>query len=122
MVVYALSCRSAKVLGAQSVQQGAHAYIGYNEYFIFLFSLEKRTRPLQDKTGGLFLEPSNQIPLSLLKGHTVHESYTSYKIAFEGNIQRLLTSQTVQADTAVVRYLWWNMQNLTYHGNPKAMS
>jgi hypothetical protein len=119
-VVYALSCRSAKVLGAECVKRGTLAYLGYTEDFIFLYSADKRTRPLEDKTASLFLDPSNQIPLTLLKGHTVQDAHARAKTTFARNIQKLLTSQTSSDDTAVVRYLWWDMQHLTYHGDANA--
>ena len=34
-ITYALSCKSAKVLGVESVKNGATAYIGYKDDFIF---------------------------------------------------------------------------------------
>ena len=53
-VVYALACRSAKELGKRSVDEGAVAYIGYDEDFIFMYTEEKRTRPTEDATAGMF--------------------------------------------------------------------
>lgn len=119
-ITYALSCRSAKVLGAQSIAYGARAYIGYQEDFIFMYTNEKRTRPYEDRTADLFLEPSNQVVVSLLKGHTVHNAHLNARKAFFRNIQELLTSEASKEGSASVRYLLWDMQNLVYHGDGKA--
>jgi hypothetical protein len=119
-ITYALSCQSAKVLGEKSVEKGARAYIGYKEDFIFLFNEEKRTRPEDDKLAGLFLEPSNQVAVSLIKGHTAHVSHINGKKYFARNMQKMLTSQTSPADTATLRYLYWNMSNLVCHGDGNA--
>lgn len=115
-VIYALSCRSAKILGPKSVVKGAHAYIGYEEDFIFMFSNEKRTKPIEDKTAELFLAPSNQVIISLLKGHKVSEAHATAKKHFIRNIQKLLTSSSEKSDSSAVRYLIWDMRSLVYHG------
>jgi hypothetical protein len=98
-IVYALSCRSASVLGVWSVEKGTRAYIGYTEDFIFMYTSEKRTRPEEDKTAALFLEPSNQVPLTLIKGNSASSAHQSAKKAFARNIQKPLTSQTSRDDT-----------------------
>ncbi|MBU4022841.1 hypothetical protein KJ591_00555, partial [Patescibacteria group bacterium] len=59
-IVYALSCRSGKKLGYESVKKGALGYIGYDEDFIFFIDQNKMSNPLMDKTAELFLEASNQ--------------------------------------------------------------
>ena len=119
-ITYALACSSAKILGKESVRCGARAYLGYQKDFIFLYTEQKRTRPDTDHLARLFLDPSNQIVISLLKNHTVHESLVKGKICFSRNMQKMLTSQTSQEDTAALRYLYWNMSNLVYHGDGTA--
>jgi len=66
-LVYALACRSGSVLGPKSVESGCRAYIGYEKDFVFVTDKEKTSRPLEDETARLFLEPSNQVVISLLK-------------------------------------------------------
>ena len=114
-IVYALSCKSAKVLGVDSVRAGAKAYIGYQDDFIFYHSLDRVTRPKEDKTAALFLEPSNQVAVSLLKGHGADEAKQRGKESFVRNMRKFMTSQTPQSDTSVLTYLFWNMQNLVCH-------
>ena len=119
-ITYALSCQSAKVLGKECVKSGTLAYIGYKEDFIFLFDEEKITHPEEDKIARLFLEPSNQIAISLIKGRTAHESHINGKKYFARNMQKMLTSQTSKEDTTILRYLYWNMNNLVCHGDGTA--
>ena len=111
-ITYALSCKSAKVLGVESVKNGATAYIGYKDDFIFQYSKDKISKPKSDKTAALFLEPSNQIVISLLKGHEAIDAERRGKDAFLKNIRKLITSQTPQDDGTNLRYLVWDMQNL----------
>lgn len=109
-IVYALSCRSGKNLGPSCVKSGADAYIGYNEDFIFLYDENKRTRPEQDKIAEIFLEPSNQIMVSLLKGHMPKEAHENSKRSFARKIGKLLSSQSTTLESSAVRYLIWDMQ------------
>lgn len=110
-IVYALSCRSGKILGPSSIKSGADAYIGYDEDFIFLYDEKKRTRPEQDKTAEMFLEPSNQVMVSLLKNHTPKEAHKNSKQSFARKIKKLLSSQSTALESSAVRYLIWNMQH-----------
>ncbi|TAN33240.1 hypothetical protein EPN28_02815 [Patescibacteria group bacterium] len=111
-VVYALSCRSGKKLGPESVKRGAKAYIGYKEDFIFLYNEEQKSRPEQDKTAEIFSEPSNQVMVSLLKNHTAKEACKKSKESYFRRIRKLLYSKATSAESAVVRFLIWDMQNL----------
>lgn len=111
-IVYALSCRSGKILGPSSVKSGADAYIGYDEDFIFLYDEKKRARPEQDKTAEMFLEPSNQVMVSLLKDHGPKEAHNNSKQSFARRIKKLLSSQSTALESAAVRYLIWDMQHL----------
>ena len=119
-IVYALSCRSAKKLGPESVASGADAYIGYDEDFIFMYSNEKRLRPTEDKTAAMFLESSNQVAMSLLKGNSTQTSHRNSRKAFIRNIQKLLTSKVAQEDSSAVRYLVWDMQHQVCLGDQEA--
>ena len=119
-IVYALSCRSAKILGPESIKSGALAYIGYVEDFIFMYSNEKRGHPIDDKTAELFLEPSNQIVISLLKGHTAGEAHQGSKKFFLRNIQKLLTSESSSIESSALRYLFWDMKYQVCLGDQSA--
>lgn len=110
-IVYALSCRSGKLLGPSCVKFGAKAYIGYDEDFIFLYDENKRAHPEQDKTAKMFLESSNQAMISLLKNNTPKTAHINSKQSFSKKIKKLLTSQSTTLESSAVRYLIWDMQH-----------
>lgn len=74
----------------------------------------------QDRTAKLFLEPSNQVVISLIKGNSAVQSHRNGKKAYLRNIQRLLTSESSSEDTTAVRYLIWNMTHQVCLGNQSA--
>lgn len=119
-ISYAVSCRSAKILGSECVRQGAKAYIGYEDDFTFLVDETKITKPLEDKTAEFFLEPSNQIAISLLKGNNTGNSYQKSQQYFRRNIRRSLTSETASADKENVPFLLWDMKHQVCLGDQNA--
>ncbi|MFY9484721.1 MAG: hypothetical protein WAP74_03840 [Patescibacteria group bacterium] len=119
-VAYARSCQSAKKLGSAAVKNGAKAYIGYSEDFFCMFDEQKITRPLEDQTAKLFLEPSNAVPISLLKGNTAGEAINRSKKILKKNIRNLLTSESPQQEKDAVPYLLWNMNYQVCIGDEEA--
>lgn len=119
-IIYTLSCKSAKKLGPYCVKNGTRTYIGYTEDFVFTYDRFKRTRPYQDKIAGLFLNPSNVIPFSLLKGKTTNESYKDSQNAFRKTIRNLLTSESTIQQSSTIRFLIWDMQHQVCLGNKDA--
>lgn len=107
-VVYARSCKSAKMLGPKSIVSGCKAYIGYDDDFVFFIEEEKISRPLDDKTAQLFIEPSNQVVISLLKGHSASDSTRRSKERFKRSIQKMATSASSKEKTELVPYMVWN--------------
>lgn len=108
---YAISCKSAKELGPKAVEKGAKVYIGYEEDFVFFYDPKKITNPLKDQTAKLFLEPSNELAFSLIKGNTPKESCRRSQEMFKRNIRRLLSSKATKEETSMARYLWWDMKH-----------
>lgn len=108
-VVYARSCSSAAVLGPKSVAKGAIAYLGYTDDYVFFVEDECVTQPLKDKTARLFLEPSNQVAIAILKGHTTGEANGQSKDMIKHTIQTLMTSETPKEEKELIPYLRWNV-------------
>lgn len=120
-IVYAISCRSAKILGAAVVSGGNNAYIGYVEDFVFLYNESKIYHPLEDEKAKLFLEPSNQVAISLLKNHSVGESSINSKQYFIRNIQKLMTSDNKSSENSqFISALYWDFKNQVCLGNGDA--
>lgn len=99
------------MIGPRAIQSGARAYIGYDEDFIFLYDENRASRPSDDAVAQLFLEPSNQVMVSLLKDHTPQEAHHMSKQSFARQIKKLLTSESTPIGSAAVRYLVWDMQH-----------
>lgn len=115
-ITYAISCRSARVLGQEAGRCADTAYIGYQDDFIFLYLEKHRTRPIEDKLAELFLNPSNLVATTLLKGHSAKESVLRAQQEFFRNIQKLLTSETKADDSSAIRWLLWDRRNLVFCG------
>lgn len=116
-ITYAISCRSARVLGKEVAQNAGTAYIGYQDDFILVYLEKYRTRPIEDKFAGLFLDPSNLVVATLIKGHSAKESVLRAQREFLRNIQKLLTSKVKSDDSSALRYLVWDMRNLVLCGD-----
>lgn len=119
-IVYALACKAARVLGHVAVKLGAKAFIGYEDDFVFLSRDEQRARPLEDKILGLFLRPSNQVAISLLKGHTAGEASNNSRNYFRKEIVQLLDSEATFEETAAIPWLVWDLQKQVCLGDGSA--
>lgn len=119
-IVYARSCDSAMALGQIAVSQGARAYIGYLQPFYTAFNLDKTTHPLSDELAALFLEPSNHVAVSLMKGHSAGDSSKRSKNLSQKKVQQLTSSQASPEDLVYAKYLWSNMQSQICHGDKDA--
>lgn len=114
-IIYALSCRSAKILGPESVKKGALNYTGYEDDFIFMYEPNFFSRPNLDKTAELFLAPSNIFMESLIKGNNIEDSFERSKRAIIKNFNKSVS--TLESDPTIARFLWWNLRNFSSHGN-----
>lgn len=120
-IAYALSCKSAKILGPKSIDAGARSYVGYDDDFIFFYDPNKVTHPLEDDTAALFLAPSNELIISLIKGNNVGDAFDRSQNSFKNNIKRLLSSEATAEETNMARYIWWDMAHQACCGNKKAI-
>jgi len=109
-IVYAITCKSAKELGRKSVSSGTKSFIGYEDDFVFFYEPNMMTRPLQDKTARIFLEPAYRIVFSLLKGHSTRSAWKKSQELFKEYLEKLLVSGRDE-DIVLARYLWWDMKN-----------
>lgn len=120
VVFYVRSCNSAKKLGTYLVSNGVSCFIGYKREFVFFQNSSFTTRPLDDYIARIFLEPSNLIPTTLLKGHTTREAFERSQIAMRRNLQKLLSSKASFEDRLSAPYLWSNIQAQVLLGNTGA--
>ncbi|MCG2694216.1 hypothetical protein L6259_03045 [Candidatus Parcubacteria bacterium] len=119
-ITYAISCKSAKVLGKACADKKT-AYIGYNEDFIFNGQSKYLQKPLKDKRAAQFLDAANQVTIALLKGHTAKEASDISKDAFKKALKKILPSTTSDPYAREdVRDLFWNMNHQVCLGNENA--
>lgn len=116
-ITYAVSCNSAKKLGKVCADEKT-AYIGYDESFVFNAEQKYLSQPLRDKRAAQFLQPSNQVSLSLIKGHTAKESLENSNKLFRDTIRELLPSINSNPHSREdAADLFWDMNHQVCEGN-----
>lgn len=110
-ITYALSCSSGKELGPKSVKDKKGAFIGYKNDFIFSSDRRNLKDPLRDKRAKPFMEASNQVAISLLKGHSAIIASEKSKEIFKKNYQNLLSSNSDPNSLQDAKFLRWNQMH-----------
>lgn len=103
--VHALSCQTAKKLGPAAMEAGAKAYIGYDEDFVFVNDDSKLTRPEEDETAALFLDPAFTAPKALLNQKTANEAYCLAIKEYDRSIMKAFNSDVQSDNDQFIRYL-----------------
>lgn len=119
-IVYARACEAGEVLGkvcTNNTKEGC--FIGYRYPFRFLIESQWITCPLKDTTAAFFLEPSNQVPISLIKGHTTQEAHENSQFHLLKSIKKVMRSGR-QDSFLLIEELWNNYDGQVLHGNPAA--
>lgn len=120
LITYALSCNSAKELGPKVAENKDTTYIGYKDEFIFVGDANCITRPLDDLRAKPFMESSNQVMFSLLKGNSAQEASEKSKNKFKEHYTKLSSSDADQDSLQSAQCLWWNMRNQVCLGDTDA--
>jgi len=107
-VIFSRSCRSGNRLAKYVVKNGTKAFIGYDDDFVFFIDKTKSTKPLQDKTASIFLEPSNLVASGLLKGNSVELADKKSKSLMKKNLSNLLSSKHQSAEY-MAKFLYSNL-------------
>lgn len=119
-IVYARACEAGKVLGKLYGKEGEKGcFIGYNAPFKFWADSSRAGNPLKDNTAKLFLEPSNLIPMSILKGHKTQEANENSKKQMLKNLKKIIRSN-VQESFLLAEDLWNNYEGQVLYGNSEA--
>lgn len=118
-IVYSRTCSSAAELGPSCVEKGAKAYIGYEDKFNFVYQTSKSAKPLEDKVAELCLAPSNQVPISLIKGKTAGEAYNNSQRKYQEALRKALANYELD-DGEIFKSVAWNMDVQTVVGDSKA--
>lgn len=118
-IIYARSCEAASILGKESVKGSNGCFIGYTLPFEFYFNDQWVGNPIKDNTARLFLEPSNLVPISLIKGNSSNEAHKRAKKKMLKNIRKVLRVKT-QESYLIAESLWNNYLGQTIIGNKEA--
>ena len=109
-IFVARSCRCGRLLGKFLLTKGTKAFIGYSDDYIIKTSNKYSTRPLLDPIAKLFLEASNYIVISLIKGHDVNESNERSKSMILNNLRSVLSKDSGDGND-LGRWLWHDYRN-----------
>ncbi len=120
-IIYIRSCSAAKTLGNSLIRQSAKACIGYNTKFGFMRLIEKEGNPLSDPLAKLYLEPSNIVATTLLKGHSASEAHLRGLGEMKKNLRKMLSSENPLTDSTGIVLLWSNIRGQILLGDPNAI-
>ncbi|OGG14022.1 hypothetical protein A3D77_03450 [Candidatus Gottesmanbacteria bacterium RIFCSPHIGHO2_02_FULL_39_11] len=116
-IVYVRSCNVAAGLGVICVRNGTIAFIGYVKKYSLGYTPSSMFHPLKDKVAKLFLEPSNLIPISLIKGNSVKDSYRKSQAALLKNFIFMLSTRATKEQRDAAPSLWRNRKYQVVLGN-----
>jgi len=119
-IVYARSCDAAKNLGRLCIDNGTVAFIGYEKKYALAYTPSKVTNPLKDDVARLFVEPSNLVPISLLKGNTAKDAYRKSQYSMWRNFGFMLSTRATQSQKDAAPYLWFNRKHQVVLGDQDA--
>ncbi len=117
-IVYARSCHVAKELGKECTKDTRYGcFIGYDRPFQFYVDIRCTTNPLRDNTAKLFLEPSNLVPISIIKGNSTSNANENSKRQLLKNIKKILRNLDSES-FKIAEALWNNYEGQVLLGNP----
>lgn len=119
-ITYARSCWAGCILGKESMnndQEGC--FIGYTLPFMFYIDERWRSNPSKDTVAPLFLEPSNLVPISLIKGNITLHAHENSKRQILKTIKKVLREGSEEAFLFAEK-LWNNYTGQVLIGNSSA--
>lgn len=119
-IVYARSCDAGTKLGKELISKGAKVFIGYVRKFNVGYTPSKVFKPLEDTLAKLFLEPSNLIMTTIIKGHNTEEAQKRSKDAMIKNFRKMLSTTATYEERFAASWLWGNIKGQVIYGDVKA--
>lgn len=113
-IIFVRACSAAKILGPNTIKLGAKGFVGYKELFVFLSGKDSSAKPLHDEIARPFLECSNQVGLSLIKGHPANTANENSIKVYQKVISKMLNSEV--SNVSSIPFLVWNMMNQVSYG------
>lgn len=121
-ITYARACFSANIFGKEAVKNNSGCFIGYTYPFSFWMDGGRSATPLKDKIAGMFLNPSNEIVYSLLRGETAKKADQKSKKKMVENMKEILAMEQREEPgaTLMLQLLWGNYEGQIVLGNENA--
>lgn len=119
-IVYVRSCNVAAGLGNVSIQSKTLAFIGYTKKYSLGYMPSSMYQPLKDKVAKLFLEPSNLVPISIVKGNSVKEAYKKSQAAMLRNFLFMISTKATKEQRDAAPSLWRNRKYQAVLGDDSA--
>ncbi|MDD4989710.1 MAG: hypothetical protein PHW31_00130 [Candidatus Pacebacteria bacterium] len=111
VITYGLSCNAGKKLGPAVVKEPQTSFIGYTDKFIFICDNDFIFKPLQDPKAKPFMDSSNQVMVSLIKGNSVKDASLRSKDKFKENYLKFLSNKSDPDSLQIAQCLWWDMRH-----------
>ncbi len=120
-ITYARSCDAGSILGPECMENSkSGSFIGYDVSFIFFVDQKWSVKPSNDHVARLFLEPSNVVPISLIKGNTAMESHDNAKKHILKTMNKLIKEGKERETPFYLAALWNNYCGQVIFGNTEA--
>lgn len=119
-ITYARSCWAGCILGEVCMKNDSEGcFIGYKLPFMFYIDDTWRSNPSKDNVAPIFLEPSNLVPISLIKGNTALQAHKKSKTQILKTINTVLRENGKEAFLFAEK-LWNNYAGQVLIGNGSA--
>ncbi len=112
-IIKLLSCQTALELGPDMIRNGARAFLGYTEDFVWIMDAEKVATPWADPYARRGLQPVVDSLNALLDGKTVKEAFDIEIAGYEKNI-------SVEEDSLVKSTMIFDMRGAIFLGDGEA--
>lgn len=112
-VIKLLSCQTGVKLGPDLVRNGANAYLGYTDDYLWVCDSDKSQTPWGDHLASPFLMPVMDSLNALLSGKTVEEAYQIELAGYDKNA-------AAEGDEFTKSLLLFNRKNAILLGNKNA--
>lgn len=119
-ITYAVACNAAVDLGKKVVEKGGLAFIGYEGPFGFAHEPSRECAPGKDKFAEPFKAISNEIVFSILKGHTVKESFNKSQQLCLRLIKKYSASDADKEHKTIRFWLFWDKYFQQFYGDGEA--
>jgi hypothetical protein len=118
-ITFARSCWAGCVLGKECTKNNDGCFIGYELPFMFFIDERWHSNPHKDPIAPIFLEPSNLVAISLIKGNTALEAHEKSKKQTLKTIGKVLRKGSKESFLFAEK-LWNNYIGQVLIGNPSA--